>query len=121
MAVDITAPEGKTGQRVQQGLLSGLYGSDKTLTRGRGRLAGRPPPLSGRAIMGSSAAAAAEAIIRLYAVSAYSPGAQFRFDDPLGKVAAGVCLPRHWGQDLHQRGYALDTLAWAECMAATET
>eukprot|EP00959_Pyramimonas_sp_CCMP1952_P178590 3732849-Pyramimonas_sp.AAC.1 len=71
--------------------------------------------------MESPAAAAADAIIRLYAMPADSPGAQFRVHNPLGKVPTRVCLPRHWEQDIRQRGFALDRLACTECMAATET
>eukprot|EP00959_Pyramimonas_sp_CCMP1952_P444068 9297054-Pyramimonas_sp.AAC.1 len=71
--------------------------------------------------MESPAVAAADAIIRIYAMPADSPGAQFRLHKPLGKVPTGVFLPRHWEQDIRQRGFALDRLAWTEGMAATET
>eukprot|EP00959_Pyramimonas_sp_CCMP1952_P411983 8633229-Pyramimonas_sp.AAC.1 len=47
------------------------------------------PPLSRQAIMESSAAAAADAITRLYAVPASSPGSQFRFHTPMGSVPSG--------------------------------
>eukprot|EP00959_Pyramimonas_sp_CCMP1952_P329872 6906855-Pyramimonas_sp.AAC.1 len=50
-----------------------------------------------------------------------SPGAQFRLRTPQGTVPTGVNLPKHWEQDLRQRGCTLCRLAWAECMAATET
>eukprot|EP00959_Pyramimonas_sp_CCMP1952_P269907 5643042-Pyramimonas_sp.AAC.1 len=77
--------------------------------------------LSRRVVIESSATAAADAITRLFAVPTSSPAAQHHLHTPTGAVPLGANLPRHWEQNLRQRGRTLDRLARTECMAATET
>eukprot|EP00959_Pyramimonas_sp_CCMP1952_P414524 8685207-Pyramimonas_sp.AAC.1 len=80
-----------------------------------------PPAVSRKAVLESSAAAAADAITCLFAAPSSSAAAQHLLHTPSGSVPSGVNPPRHRGQHLLQRGRALDRLAWIECMAATET
>eukprot|EP00959_Pyramimonas_sp_CCMP1952_P049203 1027840-Pyramimonas_sp.AAC.1 len=74
-----------------------------------------------KVLLESTAIAAADAITQFYSVPTNSAAAQFRLHTPIGSVAEGVDLPRHWGQDLRQRGRNLERLSWTDCMAATET
>eukprot|EP00959_Pyramimonas_sp_CCMP1952_P470054 9496013-Pyramimonas_sp.AAC.1 len=60
----------------------------------------------------SPAMAAAEAVRQLYSVPASCGSAQFRLHVPLGEIPHAVLLPRHWTQDLRQRGRALERLTW---------
>eukprot|EP00959_Pyramimonas_sp_CCMP1952_P334842 7011863-Pyramimonas_sp.AAC.1 len=74
-------------------------------------LHGAPPEEIRKVSLESSAVAAAHAIKQLYPAPASSAAAQFRLHIPVEAVTEGVNLPKHWEQDLRQRGRNLERIA----------